>query len=104
MCIRNEKGVHCVTRPCRRCGHPETWSGDWAACPCDRERGLTLTVREAAGYCCVSRGAIYYWIRTGLLGASRTTGTARIPWVSIKAMRAADHRAFRLQEDIYRPR
>jgi excisionase family DNA binding protein len=87
---------------CNRCGELVTYRGDWPSCPCDDEPGLTLTIREAASYICVSRSKVADMIATGELIVNRASRPMRIPMTSIKASWARDHRAWRLHEDIYR--
>ena len=86
---------------CKRCHQPIVYHGDWPSCPCDDERGVALTVAEAAFYMSMSRSLIYRRLAEGLIVASRVTRPARIPMTSIKAYWAAEHRAWRLHEDIY---
>jgi excisionase family DNA binding protein len=69
---------------CPLCGTSEAWDGDWPCCGCDRNLGLTLTVRETAAYLGVSRGNVYDLVNTGYLAAIRTRRPMRIRMTAIK--------------------
>ncbi len=80
---------------CLRCNQPLAWCpSGWPHCDCDLADALTLTVTQTARYLCVSRTQVYRLITYGMLPGARANGRISIPLVCIKAMLAADHRAW----------
>jgi excisionase family DNA binding protein len=88
---------------CPVCGTAEAWDGDWPRCGCDRNLGLTLTVRETAAYLGMSRGNVYDLVNTGYLAAIRTRRPMRIRMTAIKDYLAGQHAWWRRHYWRYQP-
>ena len=83
---------------CPRCGEQlAECARGWPHCGCDFAGALALTVTQTARYLCVSRTQVYRLIAERRLPGARDNGRIRIPMASIKAMLAAETRAW-LQE------
>jgi excisionase family DNA binding protein len=72
------------TRTCPICGTTEVYDGDWPVCGCDKIPGLTLTIRQAAAYLCMSRSGVYHLIDDGYLAAIRGSRPLRVRMATVK--------------------